>query len=95
MTPPLPTPGVVLTPPGAIHLDIHDQVQRFLKTEIKDGQTMAMLSLQTDRGLNFAIAHKEKVADGFFEGDWIVESWIGKSGFSKPLAGGIQVMWST
>jgi len=90
-----PKPGVAVMPPSLIHLDIHEQVSKFLKTELKEGQTMVALSLQTDRGLNIAIAHKEKVADGFFEGDWVVESWIGKSGWDKPLAGGIQVMWST
>lgn len=95
LQPPPGVPGVVVLPPPAVHLDIHTQVQKFLKAELKDGQTMAMLSLTTDQGLNLAIAHKEKVTEGFFEGDWIVESWIGKSGFDKPLAGGIQVMWST
>ena len=93
--PPLQSPGVVTVAPAKIHLDIHDQVQKFLKTEIKDGQTVAMLQVQTDRGANLVIAHKEKVTDGFFEGDWVVESWIGKSGWDKPLEGGIQVVWST
>jgi hypothetical protein len=90
-----PPRGVVVVPASVPHIDIHAEVQKFLKAELTDGQTMAILSLKTDTGLNLAIAHKEKVADGFFEGDWIVEGWVGKSGWDKPLAGGIQVMWST
>ena len=91
--------GVVLTPPERVHIDIHDQVTKFLKQEVADGQTMAMVGIQTDRGINFAIAHKERVTEGFFEGDWVVESWIGKSGWDKGLkdgwAGGLQVVWAT
>lgn len=99
MADPLTPKGVVVVPPDVVHIDIHDQVSKFLKTEVKDGQTMAMLALETQRGVNFAVAHKAHVADGFFEGDWVVESWIGKSGWDGPLKkglnGGVQVMWST
>lgn len=95
LQPPPLLPGVVITPPAAVHIDVHDQVSKFLKTEVAPGKTVALVSLTTDRGLNFALAHKRTVTEGFLEGDWVVESWIGKSGFDKPLAGGIQVMWST
>ena len=55
--------GVVVAQPERVHIDIHDQVTKFLKKEVADGQTMAMVGIQTDKGLNFAIAHKEKVTD--------------------------------
>lgn len=91
-------PGVVLVPASAVHIDIHDQVMKSLGRDVEPGHTLAMIGIQTGKGINFAIAHKEKVADGFFEGDWVIESWIGKSGWQEPIdkgwAGGVQVMWS-
>ncbi len=96
--PPPAPPGVVVAPPQVVHLDIHDQVMKSLQRDVEPGHTLAMLSIQTGKGINLAVAHKEKVTDGFFEGDWVVESWIGKSGWDQPIdkgwAGGVQVMWS-
>jgi hypothetical protein len=94
----VPPPGVVVAPPETVHFDIHDQVMKSLRRDVEPGHTMAMVSIQTDRGVNLAIAHKEKLANGFFAGDWVVEGWIGKSGWDQPLkqgwASGVQVMWS-
>lgn len=97
--PPNQPQGVVITPPGAVHIDIHEQVMKSLRKDVEPGHFVAMVGIQTDRGINFAVARKDHVTEGIFKGDWVVESWIGKSGWNKPLStdgfqGGVQVMWS-
>ena len=85
--------GVVTVPPEAVHIDIHDQVMKSL-AGIKDGKTMAVVNVQTGRGMNLAVAHREQVAEGIWKGSWTVATWIGKSGWSEPIAGGATVAWS-
>jgi hypothetical protein len=92
------TPGVVVASPETVHVDIHDQVMKSLRRDVEPGHSLAMVSITTDRGVNLAFAHKERAENGVFEGDWVVESYIGKSGWDQPLnkgwGGGVQVMWS-
>lgn len=88
-----PPTGVVTVPPSAVHLDIHKAVQQALQG-VKDGQTMAVVNVQTGRGVNLAIAHRERVTTGVFKGDWIVETWVGKSGWQQPVEGGATLAWS-
>lgn len=86
--PPVGQPGVVVVPPTAVHLDIHRQVAQVLK-DLPPGKTRALVSVETTVGFNLAVAHK-------FDEHWLVEAWVGKAGWGKqPVAGGVQVMFSS
>lgn len=85
--------GVVTVPASAVHIDITDQVMKILEG-VEDGKTMAVVNVQTRRGINLAIAHRERVADGIWKGSWTVATYVGKSGWSEPVAGGATIAWT-
>lgn len=81
-----PFAGVVTVPAQSVHQSIKSQVDDALRG-VKAGQTMAVLTVKTGSGANLAIAHK---INEHFE----VVSWVGKSGWQKPLEGGVSVAFS-
>ena len=81
-----PFAGVVTVPPQSVHQTIKQQVDDALRG-VKEGKTMAVLTVKTGAGANLAIAHK---INDHFE----VVSWIGKSGWQKPIEGGVSVSFS-
>lgn len=88
--PPTKEQGVVTVPLSSIHESIQRSVDESLK-HVEPGTTMAVLSLHTQTGINLAIAHK-------FNDHFKVVTWIGKSGWDKPLkkdgAGGVSFTYS-
>jgi hypothetical protein len=78
--------GVQSVPAQSVHQLIKSQVDEALRG-VKDGKTMAILTVKTGSGANIAVAHK---VNDHFE----VVSWIGKSGWQKPLEGGVSVAYS-
>lgn len=78
--------GVVTVAPQSVHQSIKSQVDAALKG-VKEGKTMAILTVKTGSGLNLAVAHK---LNDHFE----VVSWVGKSGWQKPIEGGVSVSYS-
>lgn len=89
----VPFGGVVTVPTQAVHIDIQDQVMKSL-AGVGAGKTMAVVNVQTGKGMNLAIAHRETVEDGFLKGEWTVATWVGKSGWNAPVVGGATVAWS-
>ena len=82
----VPLTGVVTVPTTSVHLDIQEQVRKSL-AGLPTGQTMAVLNVTTKSGVNLAVAHK-------FNEHFEVVSWIGKSGWQKPVEGGVSVSFS-
>jgi hypothetical protein len=89
----VPFAGVVTVPREAVHIDIAEQVQKAL-AGVADGKVMAVVNVQTGKGMNLAIAYREKVADGIWKGSWTVGAYVGKSGWNAPVEGGATVAWS-
>lgn len=81
-----PFAGVVTVAPQSVHQTIKAQVEDALRG-VKEGKTMAVLNVKTGSGLNLAIAHK---LNDHFE----VVTWVGKSGWQKPIDGGVSVAFS-
>ena len=81
-----PFAGVVVVPPQSVHQTIKQQVDDALRG-VKEGKTMAVLTVKTGAGANLAIAHK---INDHFE----VVSYIGKSGWQSPISGGVSVAFS-
>lgn len=84
-----PFAGVVTVAPQAVHQSIKSQVDAALQG-VKAGKTMAVLNVKTGSGLNLAIAHRGEIAGG----EWEVVTWIGKSGWQKPLDKGVSISFS-
>lgn len=78
--------GVVTVPPGAVHASIKAQVDAALHG-VKQGKTMAILTVKTGAGANLAVAHK-------FNEHWEIVSYVGKSGWQTPIEGGVSVSYS-
>jgi hypothetical protein len=78
--------GVATVPPQSVHQSIKDQCDAALKG-VKEGKTMAILNVKTGAGVNLAIAHK---LGEHFE----IVSYIGKSGWQKPMEDGVSVAFS-
>ncbi|NBR87822.1 MAG: hypothetical protein EB141_12695 [Verrucomicrobia bacterium] len=78
--------GVVTAAPQSVHLSIKEQVEAALQG-VKEGRTMAILNVKTGSGLNLAVAHK-------FNDQWEVITYVGKSGWQKPIEGGVSVAFS-
>lgn len=86
--------GVVTTAPTDVHQSIREQVSSTLQG-VKEGRTMAILNIKTGSGVNLAVAHKHTVETGIFKGgEWEVLTYIGKSGWQKPIEGGVSVAFS-
>lgn len=79
-------PGVVTVPAKSIHIDIRREVAKVLEG-VDPGETMAVLNVQTGRGINLALAHK-------FNDEWQVDLYVGKSGWQSPVEGGVTVSFS-
>lgn len=82
----VPLQGVVTMAPSSIHLDIREQVAKSL-AGVPDGKTMAVVNVTTKAGVNLAIAHK-------FNDHWMVDLYVGKSGWQSPVEGGATVAFS-
>lgn len=82
----VPLQGVVTVAPKSVHQSIKSQVDAALQG-VKAGKTMAILNVTTESGVNLAIAHR---INEHFE----VVSWIGKSGWQQPIAGGVSIAYS-
>lgn len=82
----VPFAGVVTVEPQSVHQSIKAQVDDALRG-VKEGKTMAILTVQTGSGLNMAVAHR-------FNEHFEVVSWVGKSGWQKPIEGGVSVVFS-
>lgn len=78
--------GVVTVPSASVHQSIQAQVHQALQG-VKEGKTMAILTVQTGSGANLAIAHK-------FNDHFEVVTYVGKSGWQSPVAGGVSVAFS-
>lgn len=78
--------GVVTVPAQSVHQSIKDQVDAALQG-VKEGKTMAVLTVKTGAGANVAIAHK--MGD-----DWSVALFVGKSGWQQPISGGVSIAFS-
>lgn len=89
-----PFAGVVTVPAESVHQSIKEQVAATLQG-VKAGKTMAVLSIKTGSGANLAIAHRDTFDSGILKGtEWEVVSWVGKSGWQKPVNGGVSVAFS-
>ena len=79
--------GVAVADPGVISASIQRQVAAAL-TAIPAGKRGALLAAVTERGVNLVVAHK--VND-----NWHVAAWLGKSGWDRPIEGGVatQLTW--
>lgn len=78
--------GVVTVPQASVHQSIREQVDQALRG-VKAGKTMAILTVHTGSGANLAVAHK-------FNDHFEVISWVGKSGWDKPVTGGVAITYS-
>lgn len=86
--------GVVTVAPQSVHQSIKSQVDAALKG-VKEGKTMAVLNVKTGAGLNLAIAHRRTIETGILKGgEWEVVTWVGKSGWSKPIDKGVSVSFT-
>lgn len=83
---PQPFAGVVTVAPQSVHQSIKAQVDNALQG-VKEGKTMAILNVKTGSGLNLAVAHK-------LNENWEVISYVGKSGWQKPIDGGVSIAFS-
>lgn len=89
-----PFAGVVTVHPQSVHQTIKEQVDAALKG-VKEGKTMAVLNVKTGSGLNLAVAHRIPVESGILKGgEWEIVTWVGKSGWQKPIEGGVSVSFS-
>lgn len=81
-------PGVVTVPQAAVALSIQQQAAEFLRM-LPPEANGAVLNVETGKGFNLAVAHKSR------GGRWGVTTWIGKSGWSEPVSGGVsaQIVW--
>lgn len=84
------TPGVVHSigslppvPPGPIASMLKAQVHAAL-AEIPEGKQGALVAVATESGVNLVVAHR--VGEKFR-----VAAWIGKSGWDKPINGGVEI----
>lgn len=95
---PQPFGGVVTVPATSIHESIQRQAMETLKG-VKEGHTMAVLSVHTQSGVNLAIAHRQTIESGVLKGgEFQIVTWVGKSGWDKPLMarpdGGVSIAFS-
>lgn len=87
--------GVATVAPTDVHQTIKSQVDAMLKG-VTEGKTMAVLNVKTGSGINLAVAHRSQVIEhGLLKGGtWEVVTWVGKSGWQKPIDGGVSVAFS-
>jgi hypothetical protein len=78
--------GVVSVGPQSVHQSIKSQVEDALRG-VKDGKTMAILTVKTGAGANLAVAHK-------INEQWEAIMFVGKSGWQQPIQGGVSVTYS-
>lgn len=78
--------GVVTVAPQSVHQSIRSQVDNALRG-VKEGQTMAILTVKTGAGANLAVAHR-------IGEDWTVAAFVGKSGWQSPIEAGVSVSFS-
>lgn len=93
---PTPTPlvGVVTVPSESVHVSIRAQVDAALQG-VKQGKTMAVLTVKTERGVNLAIAHRDAFTSGLLKDvEWQVVLYAGKSGWDRPVDGGVSVSFT-
>ena len=74
--------GVILPEPGAISASVKRQVKAAF-ADLPPGRNMAMLSINLESGVNFALGRK-------YPSGWEIEAYIGKN-WKGPLSGGINV----
>jgi hypothetical protein len=81
-------PGVVIVPTSAVAKSIQQQAAEYLRL-LPPETNGAVLTVETGAGFNLAVAHKSR------GGRWGVTTWIGKSGWSEPVSGGVsaQIVW--
>lgn len=80
---PLGGVAVVTQPTISIAASIHSAVAKTLG-ELPEDAKGAIVGVATEKGMNIAVAYK-------LEKGWSVAAYIGKSGWDRPIEGGVVV----